>query len=234
MGLLDNLGASDIVEGVDFAGLGSTLLIVGVIVILAIIIGVVVFLYYTRKYRKIAFKNQIPIFLDIAGKLQRIGIDFGKELFVPDSNISLYFLRNRKIYLARPTRAMGKDEYWYKILENGEWVNFNLSNHPDDNTLAIANYDHRDTRYAYVNLKDIIKKNYKDKATKWWKEYSGVITIIITALMFVGVMWFFFWRTGTMISDMQPLSENLKAVGESLLESSRNLQNINSGVVQAG
>lgn len=232
MGFFDDVGLSDL-GGVDVSGIGTTVLIVVLMFIIALAIGGFVFWHYYKKFKKASFKNNIPIFLEVAGKIQRIGIDSAKELFVPDSNISLFFLKSRKIYLARPTRAMGKNEYWYKILENNEWVNFEMSNHPEDNTLAIANYDHRDTRYAYVNLKDIIKKNYKDKAVQWWKEYSGVITIVVVGLMFVGAMWFFFWRTGKMLEMMAPISDNMRIASENMIDAVKNSQNINSGVIQA-
>ncbi|GAH06563.1 unnamed protein product, partial [marine sediment metagenome] len=129
--------------------------------VILIVAGGLTFLWNLKKAKKKTFKNRIPIFQTINGKRKRIGSDWAKELFVPDSNISLFYLKEYKIYLARPTRSMGENEYWYAISENGEWVNFDLSVSPDQDTLATANYDHRDTRYAYINLKEIIKKNYK-------------------------------------------------------------------------
>ena len=159
-------------------------------------------------------------------------VDFAKELYVPETNISLFFLKNYKIYIARPTRSMGKNEFWYYISENGEWINFDISTKAEDIFSAIVNYDHRDNRYAFVNLSEIIKRNYKDKSTKWWKEYSGAITIIIAGIMFIGAMWFFFWRTGTMLEQMAPISENFKVSSEIMAKAVELSQNINSGVVQ--
>ncbi len=232
MGILSDVGAPDIESALDMSGSGSTILLILLIIVVLIISGIGAFLYYSKKYKKTAFKNQIPIFMKVAGKFHRIGLDWAKELFIPETNISLFYLKNKKIYLARPTRAMGKDEFWYYISENGEWINFDISNHPNDNTLSIANYDHRDTRYAYVNLKDIIKRNYTDKAVSWWKEYSGVITIVVVGIMFIGAMWFFFWRTGQMMDQMGPLTNAMKASSENLVEAAKTMQNINSGVIQ--
>lgn len=232
MGFLTDIGApQDLIDSFSSSGYGFTILIIFGMVLVAIIVGYFTFRHYWKKYKTAAFKNQVPIFLETNGKLQRDRIDWAKEIFIPDTNISLFFLKNHKLYIARPTRSMGKNEFWYKILDNGEWVNFNISSKPKDNSLAIANYDHRDTRYAYTNLSEIIKKNYKDKSTQWWKEYSGVITIVIVAIMFIGAMWFFFWRTGRMIDHITPIIDNLKIAAERIADAVQNSQNINSGVI---
>jgi len=233
MSFLSDFGAPDVLEGVSLSGTLGSILIVFFMFVFVLIAGGIGYWIYAKKFKKLQFKNQIPIYTVTSGKLQRIGVDWAKELFIPDSNISLFYLRNRKIYLARPTRAMGKNEYWYCIAENGEWINFDLSRKPEDNTLAVANYDHRDTRYAFVNLTEIIKRNYKDKTVNWWKEHAGVITIIITGIMFIGAMWFFFWRTGIMMESMKPIADALVASSDKIAEATQNLQGINSGIVSA-
>jgi uncharacterized membrane protein len=232
MGITDSLGISNFGSSLGIASSFVTILVVFIIFVIVVGVAIISAYFFIKRARRKAYKNLIPMFLEVAGKIQRIGQDWGKELFIPDSNISLYFLKDRKLYIARPTRAMAKDEFWYKILENGEWVNFNLSSHPEDNTLALANYDHRDTRYAYVNLKDIIKKNYKDKATTWWKEYSGLITIVVIAIMMIASMWFFFWKSGKMIEQMVPISNNMKEAANAMANAVRTSQSLNSGVIQ--
>ena len=230
MGLLDSLGLSGFLGGVNWSTIGNILAIVFLMVILAIITGAGFFGYYWKKLKKAQFINQIPIYRDIGGQIYRTGTDWAKELFVPDTNISLYFLKSRKIYIARPTRAMGKNEYWYKILSNGEWVNFDLSSGSED-TFATANYDHRDTRYAYVNLKEIIKRNYKDKTVQWWKEYSPLITFIIVSFIFIGGCWILLAKIGKLIDGMQPMIEQWKLISEMMASSVETAQNLNSGIV---
>ncbi len=236
MGVLDSLG----VKGNFFGGLASSGIwfwvgIVFAAFLILIVAGGIAFFYYNRKAKKISFKNQVPIFMSINGKHQRIGLDWAKELFVPDSNISLFFLKVHKIYLARPTMAMGKNEFWYSISENGEWINFALSTNPEQNTLAKADYDHRDTRYAYVNLKEIIKKNYKDKALVWWKDpvVMNIISFIIMSLIFVGACWFLISRMGGLVRDVGNLIEQLGPIADTMANAVSNAQNINSGLVPA-
>ena len=236
MGLLESLGVK---EGFfDFFYSESFVLYFGIIilaVLILIFVGGVSFFYYFKKAKKKAFINQIPIFQSIGGKPKRVALDWAKEMFVPDSNISLYFLKNYKIYLARPTRAMGTNEYWYLIAENGEWVNFDLSVDPKDNTLAKTNYDHRDTRYAYVNMKDIIKRNYKDKNLVWWKDpvIMNIITFMIMSLIFAGLTWFLIAKMGSLINEVAGLISALEPIAEGMGRAVESAQNINSGVIPA-
>ena len=207
MGLFDNVDLPAFVDNINLAGVGQGFLIFALMLLVAVIIGAGIFFYYSKKFKKQQFKHKIPIFMEINGKRRRVEMDTARELFVPDSNISLYFLKIKKIFLPRPTRAMGKDEYWYSISQNGEWVNFDLSSDSEQNTLAQANYDHRDTRYAYVNLKDIIKKNYKDKAVQWWKEYSHVISFVIIAAVMIAGCWLLIAKLGKTIDFVSVLVE---------------------------
>ena len=169
--------------------------------------------------------------MSINGKRTRIGIDTAKEVFIPDSNISLFFLKSHKIYIARPTRAMSKDEYWYSISENGEWVNFDLSIDPDKDTLSLANYDHRDTRYAYVNLKDLIKKNYKDKAVQWWKDpvIMNIIAFIIMSFIFIAACWILLSKIGNLITKLGPIAQAMVDISKNQAQTAA--QTVGSGVV---
>ncbi len=233
MGLLGNLGVKGTEGAINFNGVGTTIGIIILGFIVLIFAGGITFLYYSKKIKKNLFKISIPIFVRINGKLSRIAIDTAKELFIPDSNISLFFLRGRKIYLARPTRAMGKDEYWEYISENGEFVNFDLSMLSESDTLAQANYDHRDTRYAYTNLKEIIKRNYKDKSLVWWKDPTimNIIAFVIMSLIFVGGVILILSRVGKMIEALGPISKNFVTASENMIKAVQISQNLNSGIV---
>ncbi len=234
MGFLESLGVDNNPLG-NISGQG-VLFWVGLIFVaflILIVAGGIAFFYYAKKAKKKSFKNQIPIYTSLNGKHKKVGTDWAKEIYVADSNISLFYLKINKIYIARPTRTMGKNEYWYSISENGEWVNFDLSTNPEDNTLAKANYDHRDTRYAYVNLKEIIKKNYKDKSLVWWKDpvIMNIISFVIMSVIFVGACWFLISKMGSLIGQMGPFLDKMDIIADKMAGAVQSSQNINSGVV---
>ncbi len=233
MGFLGDLGVQG-AEGVGegLKGVGQKVGIVLLIFFVVVLAGIITFVYYSKKLKKQQFRYQIHIFKDIAGELQPIDNDVAKEVFVPDTNVGLYYLQNKKIYIARPTRAMGKNAFWYKILANGEWVNFDLKSVKGKDTLSEADYDHRDTRYAYINLKEIIKRNYRDKSVKWWKEYAPIITFIVIAFVFILGCWVLLAKIGKLIETASLLVETSKGLQSSSAELIQTATNINSGIIQ--
>ena len=232
MGLLQNLGVN-VGDGSKLQGVGQTIGIVLLIFFVILLAGIITFFYYSKKIKKQQFKYKIHIFKDVAGEIQPIDDDLAKEVFVPDTNVGLYYLLRKKIYIARPTRAMGKNAFWYKILPNGEWVNFDMKGVAGTKTLTKIDYDHRDNRYAYINLKEIIKRNYRDKSVKWWKEYAPLITFIITSFIFVLGCWVLLAKIGKLIDSVRPLMEIMKQNIDVSTQLLQNAQNINSGIVPA-
>lgn len=230
MGLFSDLGVN-VGGGTNWSAIGNGILVVLICFAVVIIVGVFAFIYYQKKLMKVQYKHKIPLFKKLHGKFARIGFDNAKEVIVPDTNVGLYFLKNKKIYIARPTKAMGLDEYWYHISENGEFINFDLSSVPGHDTLSKADYDHRDTRYAYINLKEIIKRNYRDKAVKWWKEYAPLITFIVVSFIFILGCWILLARIGKLINALGPISEQFKQISENMAQAVQTQQDLNSGVM---
>ena len=95
---------------------------------------------------------------------------------------------------------------------NREIVNFSMKNINKEMKEANLNFDHTDQRYALTNLKELIKRNYKDKATPWWREYKEVISLVI--LIFVLSLSFFFLlsKIGSLIDKVGALIDHADQV----------------------
>ena len=102
MGFLSSVGVESNPLGV-FSSEG--LLFWGGLIFLAFVIlvvsGAAAFFYYGNKAKKKSFKNTIPIYISLNGKHQKVGTDNAKEIYVPDSNISLFYLKINKIYTCK-------------------------------------------------------------------------------------------------------------------------------------
>ncbi len=236
MGFLQDLGVN-IGSGGGLKEAGQTIGFALIVFFVLLIVGIITFVHYSNKAKKRQFQYKIHIFKDIAGEIQPIEDDLAKEVFIPDTNVGLYYLLRKKIYIARPTRSMGKNAFWFKILANGEWVNFDMKSDKKGKdgkqTLSEAEYDHRDTRYAYINLKEIIKRNYRDKSIKWWKEYAPIISFIIISFVFILGLWILLAKIGKLIETASGLVDAVKNLQESSISLVENAQNINSGVISA-
>jgi flagellar basal body-associated protein FliL len=229
MGFIGDLGAPNVLQGSNMSGTGTTLLIILGVFLIVLVAGIITFNFYYKKKQQLQFQYKIHIFKEVHGEPQPIDDDLAMEVYVQDSNVSLFYLKKKKLYIARPTLSMGKNAYWYNILKNGEWVNFCLKGSKDGSTFSEANYDHRDTRYAYINLKEIIKKNYTDKSVKWWKEYAPLITLIVFAVIFIVGCLLIAAKMGKVINGFQPVADSMRIVSENLLKVSNTCQT--SGMV---
>lgn len=231
MSFLSDLGAPSI-GGIGGATTQTILIILSIFAVL-IIVGGFTFAYYFKKNKKKQYKYKIHIFRDTLGKPTPIGDDVAKEVFIPNSNVSLIYLKNSKLYLPRPTLSMGTNQFWYNILPNGEWVNYDITMDKGGAQFAEANLDHRDTRYAYINLKEIIKRNYGNKSIKWWKEYAPLITFIVVSFVFILGCWILLSRIGKLIGQLGPIAENMASAANIMAEALKTSQNLNSGIVGA-
>ncbi|KKK98369.1 hypothetical protein LCGC14_2643420, partial [marine sediment metagenome] len=85
----------------------------------------------------------------------------------------------KDMWLPRFTRGLTKDLFYVAITPKREMVNFTLKTLSSDMKEANLDYDHTDMIWASENLREFIKRNYRDKSTPWWKAYQGVITTAI-------------------------------------------------------
>ena len=208
MGLGDTLGLSKAGLDIDFSkilgGVGQFILILGLFILVA---GIFYFAFYLKKKKK---KNNKKIFWfeEVNSVPVPVGEDNACELIIPGTNISVFYIKAKDMYLPRPTKKMGKDSYWFMIKNNRELVNFALKNMNEEMKEANLDYDHTDMRYALTNLKELIKRNYRDKSQPWWREYKEVISLVI--LIFVLTLSFIFIisKVGSLIDKVGMLIDH--------------------------
>jgi len=196
----ENLGVNINLSGL-LSGLGQFVVI---LVLFLIVGGIFYYIYYLKKKKK-NFDKKIFWFEEVNGVPVPVGEDNACELTIPGTNIQVFFIKEKNMYLPRPVKRMGKDAYWFMIKNNREIVNFAMKNLNEEMTEANLDYDHTDMRYALTNLKELIKRNYRDKSQPWWREYKEVISLVV--LIFVLTLSFIF-----IISKIGGLADKLGAL----------------------
>ncbi len=179
--ILPNFNLSGVMSGV-----GQFILLV----FLFLIVGGIFYTVYYLKKKKKNYNKKIFWFEEVNGVPIPVGEDTCCELTIPGTNITVFYIKEKDMYLPRPVKRMGKDAYWFMIKNNREIVNFALKNMNEEMAEANLDYDHTDQRYALTNLKDLIKRNYRDKSQPWWREYKDVIGLVV--LIFVLTLSFIF------------------------------------------
>jgi len=176
MGILGD-ATGGMVEGLpSFGGLDLIPGIVG-FVLLAIVLGIITYYIANKK----AYNKTIHIFEEVNGAMIPVGEDKAREISLPRTSVRAFLLKNRKFYLPRPSRQTGRNNYWFVIRKDGEWVNVSLSNLNKEMEELGLNYDHTDMRMSNAALKKLVDDSYKK--INWIKEYAPYIAIGILVLL---------------------------------------------------
>lgn len=186
---MPNIKGLEFLNNIDVGSMASKIGSFILLLMLFILVAGIFFIaYYLRKNKKI-YSIQISWFEEVNGEMIFIENDLACELTIPNTTVQVFYIKSKDMYLPRGTIRMGKNNYWYVRKNNREIVNFRLKN-INKTGEADLEHDHTDMRYASYNLKELVKRNYRDKATKWWKEYKDVISVVI--LIFVMTLSFIF------------------------------------------
>lgn len=202
MGLFDSLGVNVNLSKI-LQGAGQAV----VIIILFIVIGAILYAIYYSQHKKKFYNKSIVWFEEIHGEMAHVGTDKACEMMIPHTNIPVFYIKKKNLYLPRPTIRSGKNEYWFAIRNNQEIVNFSMKNLNKEMEQANLNFDHTDMRYAQTNLKELIKRNYRDKSQSWWREYKDVISLVLLIAVLTFSFIFLFSKIGTLISQVGALIE---------------------------
>ena len=118
--------------------------------------------------------------------------------------------------------------FFVALTKNKELVNFTLKTIDETRAKSDLSYDHTDMRWAAENLREFVKRNYKDKAVTWWKEYSHIIGIaIFIVIMTISMVTIIYFLRGA-IRDIGSIASQLAKVAEQL-----NACSPGSGVISA-
>ena len=204
---LDDFGLGNI----NIGGLFDKLLSYGMMLLMIIIAGGVVFFFIRwRKNKKNLALKKVGWWEEVQGKLIPTSMDDAKEIIIPGTRLRVLYLKSKDMWLPRFTRGITKDLFYICITPKRELINFTLKSISKDMAEAGLDYDHTDMIWASENLREFIKRNYRDKSTPWWKAYQGVITtaIYIVLLTFSFVVILYFMRE--MISEMTGILAGLE------------------------
>jgi len=206
LSFLENLNFSKF-----YTGVGNLVLII----IIAALMGGIFFIVTWWAKNKNLYKEKIYFFEEVNGELIPTEDCMAAELIIPHTDIKIFYIKSKDLYMPRGTRKMGKSAYWYAIRNNREIVNFTIKNINKDLLEAGLDYDHTDMRYAFDNLKEIIKRNYKDKNIKWWQEYKELISIVIFVFVFTLAFYFLITKMGGLVDDIGSIAEEVgKYIGQ--------------------
>ena len=191
MAITDIPGFPDLgISGFNFSSLMNGIGLIILAIFVFVIIGGIAFFMFIKTKNKKLYNKTIHWFEEVNGDMIPTGLDIAREITIPNSSVTVFYIKKKNLYLPRPVIKVGKEGYWICIRRNRELVNFRPKNLNEDMKESNLDYDHTDMRYALTNLQEMIKRNYRDKSQPWWKEFKEVIGLVI--LIFVLTLSFVF------------------------------------------
>jgi len=161
--------------------IGMVLIIFISIILAAIIIGVSFFVGYIF----LKYNLKLKIFERINGRFVPCSVLRARIYPLGNTGDNVILTLKSKKVLPMPSLQTGKRTYWYFISDDGEWINFDLSDFDQDRREANAHFLDKEMRYARASLAYVQKERF-DKPG-FWEKYGGLIAyvslIVVTGLM---------------------------------------------------
>lgn len=196
--------------------------------LVAIIITAILLYHKNKKL----YKNKCHFFEGLGDSTVPIFDTLCAEIKIPGTSITVFYSKEKNMYLPRPVKRMTKDSFWFAILKNREIINFSLKNINREMKDIGLDYDHTDMRYGNQQLRDLIKRNYRDKSLPWWREYKDLIATVIFIFVMTLSLALLIWQLSKVVSSVGTLLNQASQI----VERTENLLNAlkSSGVVSAG
>ncbi len=224
---LENIQGLEFLNGDIFSSVFSGISAFSKFMMIAILGGGLLLAYLYFQNQKKSYNNKIHIFEEINGQMIPLRDDVAIEMTIPGTTVKVFHVKGSNMYLPRPTRAMGKNSYWFAIRRNREWVNFTMKNLNDQMKEAGLDHDHTDMIYANAQLKKLIERNYKKE--KWWQAYKQEISLAILILMLTFSFWFLLGEIKEIVGGLNPLVEAMKEVTQLNQQTLSSIDNIITG-----
>lgn len=210
-------------SGTIMSWLRNILIILGIVVVMAVIF----FFMSWKKKNKKGDLQELAWWEEINDQMVPIKVDKIQEIIIPGTSLRVFYDKEKDMWLPRFTRAIRPKLFYVAITPNREIVNWVPKPIGRDMKEAGLDYDHTDMRWAAENVREFIKRNYRDKAEPWWKAYQGVITgaIYILVVTFCLAIILYLWK-GLADQEAQIISQ-LGEVCKGVLSSTPT-----SGVIQ--
>ena len=228
-GVLDTFGFAD---SFNVGGIAAAIGGIFIVFFIAIILGgLFYFAYRWKKGKDTHYNKEIGWWEEVNDNLVPLFVDKAQEITIPGTNLRVFYIKNKDLWLPRFTRGITKDLFYVAVTADREIINFSLKSLAKDRAEAGLNYDHTDMRWAAENTREFIKRNYRDKATPWWKEYKEVIATVALLLVitFSFVIIIFFMRG--IVEDIGVVSATSNSAIEKLKLCA---QPVTSGIATAG
>lgn len=195
---------------VNFGGslstLGSIALVIGIAVV---IMGLVGFIIYVKTVKK-KYWIIINVFRLIGNVPTRVAIYSAREVTFGMAGDKLWKVAPNGMFKLKTIKwlPVGKiqtapREFWYYIREDGEWINFSLSDLNDIQKKAGVRFVQEDMRLQRLATERLLEQRLLNKT--FWEKWGTVVMTVILFLVIAVCMVIMFFQWSKLLDKFAPL-----------------------------
>lgn len=184
----------------------KAMLIFGVIIIVGLIFGFVVYYFINKKRYYIT----IELYRRIDGQNKMVARLKARDHKIGKAGDKLWFVSKAKKYLAPGELQSGPNVYKYFERSDGEWVNFIVGDIDEQLHKAGVKYIHHDMRAQRIAISKSLAAELQNQS--FWDKYGATITFILEILIFGVAVVIIFYQFGEVIAKMDQVMGSMNKV----------------------
>lgn len=193
-------------SGSSIANAGSSFLYWMVIIILIVMVAAIFIVIAVVIISRLKFNKKIVIYEKLNGRWEKKGKDRAMEIKYGSAGDTVFLLKKRKKYLPRPEEQTGRNEYWFGIRSDGEWINIGIEDIDFAQKKLKVRFVHPEMRYARTSLHKGIRDRYEKRG--FMEKYGQMIQIGLN-ILFITIILVFLYLYLDKLGTVGPAAEKM-------------------------
>jgi len=177
--------------------------------IIIVIFGLVGWIIYWQITKK-QYYIKIPLYKLVGNIPTRVGTYSCKIFPIGKAGDSLWFCKGIKKFIPPATLQSAPNEFWHWEREDGEWINFTMSDLDVIQKKAGAKYIHQDMRSQRIATNNILEQRLINKG--FWEKYKDMIVHLIFYVVVMVCMIVIFWQWSDITTQVGGLISQLNGL----------------------
>ena len=178
---------------------GGNLTTIALVIVISIIIMVLIAITVLYFMRKKTYIYSIHVFKLVGNTPTRVGVYRAKMIPIGRAGDQLMYVGKLKKYLPPPAIQSAKNEFWFWIREDGEFINFSMDNLDSISKKAGIKFIHQDMRMQRLATDRLLEQRLMQKS--FWEKYGDMIGMAILYIIIAVSLTIFMFQYGKIVSQ---------------------------------
>lgn len=181
----------------------NVLIVIAIVTLILIGIAVLVLLIINKR----RYKYKIPLYATVGNTPTRVANYKARDYPIGGAGDSLWYVAKMKKYLPPATIQTAPREYPHWEREDGEWINFGLTDLNDEQKKFNIKFIHQDMRSNRIAIDRLLESRFMKKS--FWEKYGLIVSYILFFLVLTVAMVIIFYQFATVVEKMGLLVDKM-------------------------